>query len=226
MPDPLCFKCSVSDIDAFRYWLESEYDPDGAELIKQLRKELPKTEAMERGIAFHSALEKARQGEFDYLQADGYTFFVKEGMEIQLSQFREMQFPSIRYTVNGIHCFVSGRIDSLHCGVIDDHKTTEEFKIEKYLDSYQWRFYLDMTHCNVFRWNVFVLYQLNKKDIPRVVDCNPNKAYSVAALHQFKQFRYPSLREDCETMLKRFLEFCHQYLPERFSTLPFVQKAS
>ena len=51
-------RMSATDLDAFRYWRDNE-DADLGALVSQLRRELPPTEPMLAGTAFHKALELA-----------------------------------------------------------------------------------------------------------------------------------------------------------------------
>ena len=53
-------RISVTDIDQWRYWQESE-DMDLSELLKRLRRQGDATEAMAVGTALHRALELAEQ---------------------------------------------------------------------------------------------------------------------------------------------------------------------
>jgi len=210
-------KCTVSDIESFRYWKASEYDPDAKELIAQLRKQTPPTPEMATGSAFHKALEYARNGEYEHLGADGYRFYIKTGLEIELPELREVMFPAKIYRIGNQEVRVTGRVDCLLGKRIDDHKTTGEFKPERYLDSFQWRFYLDMFNADHFRWNVFVLWEMNQKDLPDCPDFEDGKEFLVAELHRLDQYRYPEMTYDLHLLLYQFVDFAQVHLPERFA---------
>lgn len=194
---------SVSDICAFRRYLEDE-DFDLGVLVAQLRKQTEPTELMRAGSAFHKALELAPAGEFDTLEADGFTFALKCDAELPLSPIRELSvtkdYPAGEHVVH-----VRGRVDEINGTEIVDHKTTGRFDPETLSDGYQWRFYLDMLNGASFRWNVFEL---------RASTTTPG-LYTVSDVHPLTQYPYPGMQEDILKLVRRFAAFCVTYLPER-----------
>jgi hypothetical protein len=221
-------RLTVSEIDAFRYWKASEYDPDGKQLIAQLRKQVPPTPEMLAGIAFHNALETARQGEYESLRSDGYEFQIRTGLEVALPTLREVTFPSKVYCVDGLNVDVRGRVDAIHGNRIDDHKTTGEFKADKYFAGSQWRLYLDMAGADHFRWNIFVIEEMARKIADgccnlcgvEIGDCEciPGKVFLVTEQHTLDQYRYPSMVDDIITLLGEFVDFIKVHLPERMES--------
>lgn len=186
----------VSNIEAFRQWRLTDDEPEA--LVQRLTA-LEPTEAMLAGTAFHKALELAKPGDYDRLEANGYTFLLGDG-EIYLPRIRELrcskQFGPIR---------VTGQVDALEGVRVEDHKTTGYFTAEKYLDGFQWRFYLDIFGADVFRWNVF--------EIKPVRD-QPN-TYTVGAPHRLEARRYPALHDDCAALAADFYDFAIKHLPQK-----------
>lgn len=193
---------SVTDLDAFRYYLTDE-DAELERLLAQLRKQEPPSEPMLAGTALHKALEFSADGEFAALEADGYRFTFDDGLAVQLTPFRELK-ASKRYQVGRTEIAVTGKVDGLYGRRVDDHKATMRFDPERFMAGYQWRFYLDIFDAAHFRWNVFEM------------SLREPGWYHVFATHRLEQYRYQGMRDDCERLLSRFVEFAAEHLPERF----------
>lgn len=196
-------RLSVTDIDQYRYWRESDYMTLD-ELLSRLRRESPPTEQMALGTAFHKALELASEGEASTLESDGFTFKIASSLEIALTAIREIK-AAVPFVVDGTEITLVGKVDAWEGLRIEDHKTTfDSFDPEKYINTYQWRFYLRMFDCSEFRWNVWRLKEAR------------SGAIEVVNLDRFSVFRYPELEADCDAALREFVEFARVHLPERF----------
>lgn len=188
----------VSEIETFRRWRADE-DATPEDLVARLTDFQP-SEAMEAGTAFHKALELAEPGDYDVLEANGYTFLLPEDCAIALPSIRELR------------CFgsygplrVTGQVDCLYGTRVEDHKTTSYFNADGYLEGCQWRFYLDLFGADVFRWNVFEITADRKRE----------RCYTVKPPHILEQCRYPGLRDDCMALAAGFYDFARLHLPER-----------
>ena len=182
----------VSNIDAFRRWRDNE-DQGLDDLIRFITVDAP-TPRMLAGTAFHKALELAQPGEYDTLYADGYTFHLPEGT-LALPTIREL-----RAFGNYGPLQVTGQVDGLHGKRVEDHKTTERFDAERYLEGYQWRYYLDLFGADVFCWNVFEIREVK----PLV--------YHVADVQVLTEYRYPGMHRDCERLAAAYYEFAREHL--------------
>lgn len=186
----------VSNIEAFRRWrLNEESTPE--ELVHWLTASQP-TDAMIAGSAFHKALETAKDGEYDELSANGYTFVMAD-CELALPPIRE---------VRASKCYgelqVTGKFDALIGNRIVDHKTTATFKPEGYMEGCQWRFYLDIFGASIFQWNVFELHPMDDEPM----------TYYVMPPHILTQYRYPGLHDDCASLASDFYDFAQRFMPE------------
>ena len=89
------------------------------------------------------------------------------------------------------------QIDGIVGRTVYDYKTTGIFNAERYLDGYQWRYYLDIFGLDVFRWLVFVIepdrYQVG--------------TYIVRDFHRLETGRYGALHEDCAALARDFQDF-------------------
>ncbi|MFC4727112.1 hypothetical protein [Coralloluteibacterium thermophilus] len=210
----------VSDIDAFRRWRE---DPESelGDLLANLRRETPASEAMLAGTAFHAALETVQPGEVDRLEAQGYTFLIDADADLAISEIRELRAGKDYVMPDGYVVTVSGQVDALQGKRVEDHKTTGQMDAERFFTGYQWRFYLDIHDATTFRWNVFELAPASERRIEEmrkrgeVVPDGP--VYVVRSCHRLEQYRYPEMQADCQALVEAFYAFARVHLPERIA---------
>lgn len=203
---------TISKIDLWRMWREND-DLDFGWLITQFRKEEKPTEEMRAGLALHHALETAREQETEFLMADGYRFEFLKDFSLELLPSREVEVTK-DYGELTLH----GRVDSIDGLIVTDYKTTRQFNPERLLEGYLWRYYLDMTGADIFRWKVFVLQPAGENDSPypdeELEDFQQQKAshlYIVTEIHDLEQRRYPSLAEDCAQLAADYLAFMKRH---------------
>jgi hypothetical protein len=195
-------RVSVTELDSFRRW-QGDEEADLETLLRQLRKQEPPSRAMLAGIALHKALEQAEPGDVLAFNQDGFRFKFVTNIELALTEFREIKAEKV-YIVDGYPVTVVGKIDHMQGKRIDDHKSTARFDAERFLDSYQWRYYLDIFGADVFQWNVFEMAEDDPEE------------FTVFAFHPLRQYRYAAMHEDCLALLRAFLSFARAHLPERF----------
>lgn len=195
-------RVSATDIDALRRFYDEE-DADLADLVRQLRHLMPSTEAMEAGTALHAALEHAPAGDHKGFERDGFLFSFDTDAEIDLPAIREMK-ATRDYLVDDVVVTLVGKVDCLHGKRIDDHKFTARFDADRYMDSYQWRVYLEVFGADLFRWNIF-----------EALESTP-KHYLIRNVHKLEMHRYPGIAEDVERAVRAFVVFARDHLPERF----------
>lgn len=195
-------RVSVTDLDQLRFYRDSD-DMELAELIARLKHLMPSSEAMEAGTALHKALELSEPGEFKGLAADGFTFSFETDAEIDLSPIREIKAER-EYLIDDVTVTLVGKVDVLNGKRVDDHKFTAKFDPDRYLDSYQWRAYLDMFDADLFRWNIF-----------EAIESAP-KNYLVRNVHKLQMHRYPGMAADVERELREFVRFARDHLSDKF----------
>ncbi len=198
-------RVSATDIDALRYFMSPPHDTDMEldELLRRLRKEEPPTEAMMAGTALHRVLETADGECLSEIEEDGYRFLFALNDEIELPPIREMK-ATREYEIDGFAVTLVGKVDAVHGRRIHDHKFTARYDPERFLNSYQWRIYLDVFDADEFRWNVFEGREIGPK------------TYGITQLHKLGVHRYPTMGADVERELSRFVSFARDFLPERF----------
>ena len=200
----------VSHVAAYARWKEDEDMPVGV-LINQILYSKP-SEAMLKGTAFHKFLEHAQAGESELVEVDGYTFSFAGDFQIYLPLMREWR-KSKDY--GGI--IVSGQCDAIEGKTIYDHKTTERFDAEKYLGSWQHRFYLDIFGADRFVWNVWEMKHVGDAGSDDSGEIKGTQVYEVRALHPLEQFRYPAMESDCKELALEYADFVRKYIPKAVS---------
>lgn len=180
----------VSHLAAYARWKQQEGD-DVNWLYNHITTELD-TEATNRGKAFHAALEKACEGEYETVEALGHTFVFTCDAEITLPKTREIRRGK---DYGGI--IVSGQCDGIEGRSIIDHKTVQQFDAEYHLDGWQHRFYLDIFEADRFDWHIWETGEV--RDAPMT--------YEVYAHHLLTQYRYPALEADCRELAQEFRDF-------------------
>jgi hypothetical protein len=198
----------VSHVAAFARWRDDE-DAEGVDwLINQIISN-EETEPMRRGTAFHKALETIKDGwEGTEIESMGYRFVFTCDVAISLPPTRELRKDK---DYGGI--IVSGQADGIGGGSIIDHKTTSRFDAEKYIEGWQWRFYLDIFAADQFTWFAWEMKEIDAK------------VYEVFGFHQLTQYRYPGLEQDCRELVSDFKRFAERYLGS-YSFAPMEPKCA
>lgn len=192
-------RLSVTDIDSFRYWKDS--DMEFAEFIERMRGKFEPTPEMLAGRAFHSFMEKASEGNFTAVEQDGYTFRFAIDQDIGLPQTRELKAETLLVTPSGPVTLV-GKIDAMNGLTVHDYKLTDRFDAERYADSYQWRCYLMMFDASHFIYDVFqAKYEMH--------------FISIYDYHRLAMHAYPGMQQDVLREVSALAEIVNQYVPEK-----------
>jgi hypothetical protein len=200
----------VSHVAAFARWKADE-ESDVDWLINDILSDKP-SEAMLKGTAFHKFLEHAQAGESETAQVDGYSFIFAGDFNLYLPRMREWRKGK---DYGGI--IVSGQVDAIEGKCIYDHKTTERFDAERYLDGWQWRYYLDLFEADRFVWNVWEMKHLGESFAEDPIDDQPSEtvqSYEVRSLHELTAYRYPAMGDDCRDLALEYRAFALRYMPQ------------
>jgi hypothetical protein len=191
----------VSHLAAYARWKATEGDDLG--WLHQAIFASESTEAMSRGTAFHAALEKVMEGEYQTVEAHGYTFAFTCDAELYLPKTRE-----IRKAKDYGGIIVTGQCDGIEGRTIIDHKTVQQFDAEYHLDGWQHKFYLDIFEADRFDWHIWEVSEIDGPKSGEVCSSDgAEKYYEVYAHHLLTQYRYPALEDDCRKLALEFLDF-------------------
>lgn len=188
----------VSELEAFRRW-ELDEESDVEAFRRYVLLDQP-SEAMLAGTALHDVLEHILPGaSLDEVKSQGFTFRFKGDIALPACSIRELR----AYKDYG-PLTVTGKLDANEGRRVEDHKSTAYFSADKYLEGYQWRFYLDLFDADTFRWNVFPLTPVRGEE----------RTYEIRECHRLEQYRYPGMADDCMALAARFYDFARKHLPE------------
>lgn len=192
-------RVSVTAVENYRYYKGS--DMPLADILSRLRKQDPPNDAMEAGKAFHSILEHATDGgDMTDAVQDGWAFKFDLDAQISLPEVREVK-GTAQHRVHGHDVTLVGVVDALQGRTVYDHKLSNRFDAERYLDSFQWRAYLSMFDADCFIYNVFTASRKGWSVTVRNFDALP-------------LYRYPAMQADVERDLGEFVAFCLDNAPD------------
>lgn len=201
-------RLSVTDLDSYLYWRDSE-DMTFEQLLTRLRGQEPPNANMLAGRAFHSMLEKAGEDELYCAVQDGFEFVFDLDSVISVPPIRELKGEVVINTHVGPVTLV-GKVDTLNGLRVSDYKLTERFDAECYADSYQWRCYLEMFGATEFIYEVFQ-YRWDLKACDRLI---------VYDHQQFRCDAYPGMRADIVRQVSGLAEIVAKHVPEKINRQP------
>jgi hypothetical protein len=205
------YRISVTTLEKFRRVMcsESVFDTEEAllESIKGIFKGTPKTRF---GGAYHKIIE----GEFTkyrgVITADGFLFTQEQAAPAIRYRnehphiVNEMNVRQI-YRTNYFPIQVTGRVDAAEGLFVRDAKT--KFRapdMHEYMDSCQWKFYLDILKADVFYYDLFEVKRFNEEEYAE------NKLMPEVSIHAHEPFqciRYNGMENELHDILNSFLEY-------------------
>lgn len=196
----MILEATVTQLDQL-IWFRRLEDMTVDELAARLMGRPEPSRQMEAGTAWHSVLENPPSEPLSAITCNGFHFVIECDAEITLPQVREIR-AARAYQVGGVEVRLSGGCDGISGNVVTDHKLTARPDPENYLNSYQWRAYLDIFGADVFE---YILYAAKDDgDVIRIRDVAP-----------FRFYRYPGMSDDLMRGIRDYVEFCRDYLPEK-----------
>lgn len=179
----------VSAIEDWHWWQNS-----GLDWQWFLDKDRSANEKMRAGTALHSFLEQGSEGEYPQGRVGDYIFVFDCDCQIAIPKMREVR----AYRKYG-DLTVTGKTDALDGKRISDYKLIIDHQVEgeQYMDSYQWRYYLDLFGADIFDYVIFEAHEEPSND-----ECRYIRIHEV---HKITQYRYPELHRDCANLAAEFL---------------------
>lgn len=195
----------VSSICDYAWWKTS-----GLEWDWFVNKDRGESDRMKAGTALHDALENAPEGDIAELRSGDYIFVFQCDCLIALPKIKEF-----RRTRQYGDLIVSGKCDSLDGKRITDYKLIIDHQVEgeQYMDSYQWRFYLDIFDADVFDYLIFEAHEepnhhpeFEPQGAAEQEEWTPRRIITIRDIHKITQFRYPELHQDCTNLAAEFYD--------------------
>lgn len=196
-------RISATQLESYRRWMINDESTIG-DMINYLLRRTPPTEAMLAGSAFHKVLENAKYNdELTLVEQDGFKFDLSAlDCEISLPESKEFKLEK-QTIINGEQVTFVGVVDAIQVNEIFDHKLTSRPDAENYIDSMQWRCYLDWFDCDKFTYNLFQSCKPDNQDI-----------YQIKSFLPISFYRYDSMRRDIRDIASSFIEFVKTHVPE------------
>lgn len=190
-------RISTTTLESFRLFRESDQEwMSEADLLATIRGEFTPTPAMLLGRAFDQVLERPDRYRVDGgYQCDTY-FFADEAMRPALAVFDRRGVFQAKATKRYGDCEVVAKADQLLGGqLIENKTTTSSFSFEKYADSYQWRFMVDLFEPALVTYHVFCLSE------------DRDGTIGLRGIETFNLYPYPGVHADCVELVQHFREY-------------------
>jgi energy-coupling factor transporter ATP-binding protein EcfA2 len=207
-------KISVTTIESFRNYLNGSLEEEA--LLKRIRGKYEPSRYMELGTAFHDILEKINER----YSEEKKCFIAKNGIEFDydiiaqcyqaVNQKASFEIKTTKvFTIGNEQVEVVAKVDQLFGNYVYENKTCwGGFSFERYFQSCQWKYYMDIFEAEKVSYNVFCFY-------------DAKNGIQLRGIEQFSFDRYPDLDSDLNELLTSFLEFIHsRKLEEYFQNKP------
>jgi len=196
----MVIRISASDLESYRYWKDS--DAPLSDLIERLMHTAPPTRQMSAGRAFANLMESAADGVLSLPRSEGWLFdFSDIDFTLERAPLREIKAEKVYATPYGPVTLVC-KCDGLDGRTVIDQKLTERWDAENYLDSLQWRAYLDVFGAQKFIYDVFLGRYSQRSDDVLITD-----------YHRMAFYSYPDLGKDVERAVVELASVITQYAP-------------
>ena len=189
----------------------SDWDTEEA-LIETLKGLFFGNDKTKTGSAYHKIIE----GDFNLIKesgivyADDIAFSIEQALPALNFRAEHMGMVheitvSKEYEVGDGVIQVSGRIDGLEGIEVRDTKTKyKAIDFQEYLESCQWKFYLDMLQLDTFHYDVFEV-----KDFQALTGKTPYFLPDVKFMpvESLTCYSYSRLQTDCHILLNQFMQY-------------------
>lgn len=196
-------KCRISTTDLDQLtWFRRIEAMTVEELVGRLWHKSATNEKMRVGTAWHEIMEDP-PNKIEKISRSGYHFHVKCDAEVILPEIREIKATKI-YLLDDIEVTLVGKVDGITGSKITDNKVTFRApSMENYMESFQWKAYLDIFAGNIFE---YVIYQGS---------ILKNKRVNINHIQKLLLYKYPGMRKDLVAGIHDLLTFYKQHMPDK-----------
>lgn len=210
------YRVSVTTLEKFRRYMNevSSWDTEES-LIESIKGIFKGNDKTKTGSAFHKIIE----GEYSKVKTGIVAedvFFTSQQAKVALDYKKRHPLMvheiSIRktYHSNFFPIQISGRIDGAEGLVIRDTKTKyRAVDVQEYLDSCQWKYYLDMLDANIFYYDLFEVQRFEFGTMPGSSLMYLSKEVEFIAHEPLQCLRYEMMVPDIMKILNEFLDYLH-----------------
>lgn len=210
------YRVSVTTLEKFRRYMNevSSYDTE-ASLLESIMGMFKGNEKTKVGGAFHKLIE----GEYKLIKSRYVTddvSFTKQQAQVAFD-YKERHPLMVHevpirktYATNFFPIQVSGRIDGLDGLAVHDAKTKySQPDAQEYIDSSQWKFYLDILDGNIFYYDLFEVQDFGYSQTGGQPLFTMNKDTQFIAHDPLQCIRYETMVPDIMKILNDFLDYLH-----------------
>lgn len=202
-------RISTTTLESFRLFMSGDWMTED-ELIAGIKGEFVPTVPVKIGSAWGKIIETPTKYLDDlWYVCDDYAFN-PEQVHFALTLFDRRGFFEVKSTKQyGEHTIVA-KVDHIYGAHISEIKSTlKGFNFDKYAESCQWRFYLDIFLARKLTYHVFCL---NEPDVDNVVYLDSHEPFHL--------YPYAEMEHDCFVMVEEFAEYAKKrnlesYLQEK-----------
>lgn len=188
-------RISTTTLESYRLFMAGDWMPE-RDLLDTIEGKFTPNDKIRLGLAFENIL----QDPYRYLVPGGY---VCDGFRLDRAEMDPcLDLVDRRgvFQVQATKAYggreVVVKCDQLLGTTVFDWKTTQSpFDAEKYLESYQWRYTLNILPAQEFVYQVFLLND------------HGNGVVEVRGVETVRVFPYPALTADCLALLNAFSEY-------------------
>lgn len=186
----------VTTLENVRLYLTDKITTE--KLVECITKPYQATRKMQLGTAIHDILENYHNryvAESNiFISCNGFRFEtdIIDKIYSHIDKDAPFEIKEVKiYELDSEAVEVVGKVDQLHGAIVYENKTTwSGFNSDRYYDSYQWRYYLDMFEAELVIYNVFCLTETKKKGI------------ELKEINKLKFTAYPTLGADVRRLLE------------------------
>jgi len=196
-------RISVTTLESYRLWRDPEQDwMSEEELLDSIRGEFRPTRQVALGLAFGKILERPDR----YRVAGGYCVPDRTFGDLHFDD--DVLDPALAlidrartvFEAKAVGAYlgheVVAKADQMVGGDLIETKTTwSGFRVEKYLDSVQWRFMADLFAVPRVTYQVFCLSE------------SATGVVTLTDIERLPVYAYPGLRADCEDLVREFVAY-------------------
>lgn len=210
------YRVSVTTLEKFRRYMNevSSFDTEES-LLESIRGIFKGNDKTKVGGAFHKLIEGDYKKVKGRVEADDVSFTTlqaKVAFEYKKRHPLMVHEISIRktYNTNFFPIQVSGRVDGSEGLNVRDAKTKyRAVDLQEYIDSSQWKFYLDMLEADIFYYDLFEVQGFGFVQKPGSSLFMLNKDMDIIAHEPLQCIRYDLMVPDIMKILNDFMDYLH-----------------
>lgn len=190
-------RISTTTLESFRLFMEPEQDWMTEEaLVATIKGEFRSTPQIDLGLAFGRVLEEPERWRVRGGYRSGVYTFDDATMAPAFALIDRRGIFEAKGQKRYGDCDVVAKADHLLGAHLSEFKTTTStFNFEKYADSCQWRFMVDIFGPVQVTYHVFLL------------EDHENGVASLRGVESFNLFPYAELHQDCRALLQQFTSY-------------------